>query len=100
MITVHPLEKAKIAENSFRIHEPMPLANPFKSDYRITPEECALAFDVWLRNRIANGEVLIIAELERIARFACLESGAVLYGPERDGLVIKRIVEEALNNGT
>lgn len=98
MITVLPVDKAKMGENHIRIHEPMPLYNPFKSDHRVSPAECAIAFDAWLRYKIEQGDKLIIAELERIARFACLGDGAVLVGSVVDGEVIKRIVEEALNN--
>lgn len=97
MITVIPQHKAKVAENMVRIHEPMPLANPFQSNHRVTNEECGLAYEAWLRHRIATGDALIISELERIARFAC-DGDVILAGPESTGMVIKRIVEEALNN--
>ena len=96
MITVIPQNKAKISEHSTRIHEPMPLSNPFKSDHRVTNEECAIAYEAWLRYKIEQGDKVIIAELESIARSAC-GSGAVLIGPELTGNIIKKIVEEALN---
>lgn len=96
MITVIPISKARAGENVFRIHEPAQIANPFGISHRITKEECALAYEAWLKHRIANNDIVICAELNRIARFAC-DGEAVLVGSEADGAVIRKLIEEALN---
>ena len=96
MITTVSQEKGHVFVNSVRIHEPMPLANPFKIDYRLNAADVAVAYKAWLKHRISIGDTLIIAELERIATYH--QTGeCILIGSILDGEVITQIIEEALN---
>lgn len=98
-LIIIPPNKARIADRNIRIHMPMPLSNPFQASERITREEAVIAYDAWLRNRLTSGDKLITAEMERIIKYVTDSTGQPvgLIGNEQDGEVIKRIIEEVVN---
>ncbi len=95
MITIVP-EGKTATSNTIRIHSPMPLSNPFKIDYRLDANDCAVAYKAWLQHRINKGDKLIIAELDRIAQLDD-EGEAILIGSKIDGEVIIQLISEAKN---
>lgn len=92
-------DKALIADRNIRIHYPMPLYNPFKSNERVSPKECFLAYEQWLRNRLIAGDMLITSEMERIAKYVQDDTGQPvrLIGLTGEVEVIKKILMEVLN---
>lgn len=97
IICIDPV-RAVISDRNIRIHYPMPLHNPFKSNERITVDEACIAFESWLRNRLINGDKLIVAEMTRIIELLQDDSGKPvgLIGSEKEVDVIKRIIQEVL----
>lgn len=91
--------KAIISDRNVRIHSPMPLANPFKTTERITVSEALFAYEQWLRNRLIQGDKLIVGEMERIAGLVSDKSGKPvgLIGNAGEVDIISTIIVEALN---
>lgn len=94
-----PQHKAIIADRNIRVHLPMPLCNPFQRNERLSQEDVDVAYNAYLRNRLAIGDVLITAEMEKIASFVSDKSGKSvgLIGNEPEVNVIRNIIMEALN---
>lgn len=95
MIKLIPQGKGSPA-NSVRVHEPMPLANPFIRTYKLTQSDINVAYKAYLLNRIKDKDMLIIHDMDEIAnRF--LADDLTLIGPEEDSKVILEIIQEAIN---
>ena len=95
MITLLPQGKASPV-NSVRVHEPMPLANPFIKTYKLTQSDINAAYKAYLLNRINEKNVLIIHDMDEIAnRF--MADDLTLIGPEEDSKIILEIIQEAIN---
>lgn len=90
--------QAKVADRNIRVHLPFPLSNPFARNEKTTVEDIEVAYEAYLRNRLINGDKLIIAEMERIAGFVTDSTGKPvgLIGTESDVNVIRKILLEAL----
>ena len=93
-----PQHKAVIADRNIRVHLPMPLSNPFGKSERLNQDDVDVAYDAYLRNRLAIGDKLITAEMEKIAGFVMDKSGKPvgLIGNEPEVNVIRKIILEAL----
>ena len=94
MITLLPQGKASPV-NSIRIHEPMPLANPFIKTYKLTQNDVNVAYKAYLLNRVNQGDKLVIAELDRVAE-RYINDDLTLIGSNDDGEIILSIIKEAL----
>lgn len=90
--------RAAISDRNIRIHYPMPLHNPFKSNERITVAEANLAYEAWLRNRLISGDKLIVAEMTRIIELLQDDTGKPvgLIGSQGEVDVIRKIINEVI----
>lgn len=93
-----PTHKAVISDRNIRVHLPMPLHNPFSKTERLNAEDVTVAYESYLRNRLLGNDMLITAEMEKIAKLVSDGSGKPvgLIGNEADVNVIRKIIVEAL----
>lgn len=97
LIQIEPT-RAAISDRNVRIHYPMPLHNPFKSNERVTVAEALLAYEAWLRNRLISGDKLIVAEMTRIIELLQDGTGKPvgLIGSQGEVDVIRKIINEVI----